>query len=151
MEENWKFDHVGLVVRDMDEVIEYYQFLGTVTFQPEVTLESTVFTGLKVYGKTPATKFKIKARWPNKIGSLTFELFEPVEGESLWKEFLDSKGEGVVTLAFIVDDLDKEKAKLVEKGIPVILSGVAPDGNTLAYFDTRKVGGVVIELYELAK
>jgi len=91
MEENWKFDHVGVVVRDMDKAVEYYQSLGTVTFQPEVTVENNVFTDLKVYGKTPATKFKIKSRWPNKIGSLTVDLFEPVEGESVWKEFLDSR------------------------------------------------------------
>ena len=151
MEENWKFDHVGVVVRDMDKAVEYYQSLGTVTFQPEVTVGNSVFTDLKVYGKTPATKFKIKSRWPNKIGSLTVDLFEPVEGESVWKEFLDSRGEGVIILAFIVDDLKNETAKLVEKGFPVILSGKTLDGTSLAYFDTRKVGGVVIQLYELAK
>ena len=150
MENNWKFHHVTVVVRDMDKAIEYYQSLGTATFQPEFTVVSSQITNLKVYGKTPDTEFKIKVKVV-KIGSLTYEFLEPIEGQSVLKEFLDSKGEGIYSVAFIVDDLNKETTKLVEKGFPVILSGIAPDGDALAYFDTRKVGGVVIELCELAK
>ncbi|GAG53267.1 unnamed protein product, partial [marine sediment metagenome] len=35
MEENWRFHHVAVIVRDMDEAVEYYQSLGIGTFQPE--------------------------------------------------------------------------------------------------------------------
>lgn len=39
-------------------------------------------------------KLKIKIA---KLGSAELELIQPVEGESLWKEFLETKGEGSIT------------------------------------------------------
>ena len=119
MENNWKFHHVIVIVRDMDKAVEYYQSLGTATFQPEYTVTSNQVTNLKVYGKTPDTEFKIKVK-EVQVGSLSYEFFEPVEGQSFLKEFLDSKGEGIYSVAFIVDDLEKETDALVKKGVPVI-------------------------------
>ena len=151
MEENWKFDHVGVVVRDMDKAVEYYQSLGIGTFEPEVTVDRHTYKDLKIYGKTPDpdTIPKTKIRF-GQIGSLRLELMQPIEGESFHNEFLDSKGEGIEHIGFTVDDLDKETAKLVDKGVPIIMSGKIPaiGGLGIAHFDTRKVGNVIIELLQ---
>ena len=42
MENIWEFRHVGLIVRDMDKVVEYFQSLGIVSsMQPEQSQSSS--------------------------------------------------------------------------------------------------------------
>jgi len=150
METNWEFLHVGVIVKDMDKAVEYYQSLGIATFQPEHMFDSSLFTDWKIYGKTPDTTDKHKVRMVQ-IGPLTLELLQPVSGESIHNEFLDSQGEGAEHICFVVDDLDKETAKLVEKGIPVIVSAKRQSTSIYAYFDTRKGGNLITELVQRRK
>jgi 4-hydroxyphenylpyruvate dioxygenase-like putative hemolysin len=136
MESNWKFNHIGSVVRDVDKSVEYYQSLGIVDKATDrITME----------GK----KAKLIGRFIH-IGSLVIELWQPVRGETVQQEFLNSRGEGVNHIAFHVDDLDRERDKLVEKGIPVVFSAKDQNGY-MAYFDARKVGNILIELIQPPK
>jgi methylmalonyl-CoA/ethylmalonyl-CoA epimerase len=133
LESSWKFDHIGAVVRDVDKTVEYYQSLGIVDEATDrVTME----------GK----KAKLIGRFIH-IGSLLSELWQPVRGETIQQEFLNSRGEGVNHIAFHVDDLDREKEKMAEKGIPVVFT-VRDENGYMAYFDARKVGNVLIELIQ---
>ena len=147
MENDWKFHHLAVVVWDMDKAVEYYQSLGIATCQPEFMLDSSRYTDYEVYGKTPDTTDKTRMRFVQ-IGSFQIELVQPVEGEPIYKEFLNSKGEGAHHMAFTVDDLDEETAKLVEKGIPVITRVKLSTGGGFAYFDTGKVGSLITELIQ---
>ena len=148
MEENWRFAHVAVVVQDMDKAVEYYQSLGIATFRPEFMLDSSTYTDYKVYGKTPDTIDKTRMRILE-IGSFPLELVQPVEGEPIYNEFLKSKGEGVHHIAYFVDDLEGETAKLAKKGIPVITRVYrGSTGAGFAYFDIRRVGNVIIELIQ---
>jgi 4-hydroxyphenylpyruvate dioxygenase-like putative hemolysin len=133
MESGWKFNHIGVVVRDVDKAVESYQSLGIVDKATDrVTME----------GK----RAKLIGRFIH-IGSLLIELWQPVRGETVQQEFLNSRGEGVNHIAFNVDDLDREKEKMAEKGIPVVFS-VRDEEGYMAYFDTRKVGNILIELIQ---
>lgn len=135
MGKNWKLHHVAVVVRDIDKAVDYYQSLGIATVGREVIF--------------PESKPKIRAKFVQ-IGSLPIELIQPVEGESSYKEFLDSKGEGVQHIAFAVHNLDNEMAKLVDKGASVMVKGKAPAayGSSTAHFDTRQVGDFAIQLIQ---
>jgi methylmalonyl-CoA/ethylmalonyl-CoA epimerase len=136
MGSNWKFSHIGVVVRDVDEAGAYYQSLGIVDKATDrITME----------GK----KAKLIGRSIH-IGRLKIELWQPVRGETVQQEFLNSRGEGVNHIAFNVDDLAKERANLVEKGIPVVFS-VKDQKGDMAYFDARKVGNLLIELIQPPK
>ena len=150
MENNWEFHHVAVVVQDMDKTVEYYQSLGIGTFRPEFMLDSSTYKDYKVYGKTPDTIDKTRMRFIE-IGSFLLELVQPLEGESIYKEFLKSKGEGTHHIAFRVDDLEEETTKLVEKGIPVITRVKTETGGGFAYFDLRKPGNVMLELIQRRK
>ncbi|MDD5083060.1 MAG: VOC family protein [Dehalococcoidales bacterium] len=66
-------------------------------------------------------------------------------------DFLKNKGEGVHHVAFTVDDLAAETAKLAAKGIPCITRVKRSTGGAFAYFDFTRVGNVIIELIQLAK
>ena len=122
--------------------------MGIPTFQPQSTFDSSSINDVKVYGKSTKDVIRAKARMMQ-IGPVTYELIQPVEGHGIYKESLDRRGEGVINLTFTVDDLEKETAKLVEKGVPVVFSGKPRTGNAFAYLDTRKDGGdVMIKLMQ---
>lgn len=145
---DWKFRGHTAVVRDVDKTAEYYQYLGIAAVQPQVMFDSSSITDVKVYGKTPKTAIRAKTRTAQ-IGTVILELIQPLEGEGIYKESLDRRGEGIIDLTFTVDDLDRETAKLVEKGVPVIFSGKPRTGSAFAYLDTRKDGGdVMIKLMQ---
>ena len=133
---SWKLHHIAVVVRNIDKAVEYYQSLGIASVGREVVF--------------PESKPKIRAKFVE-IGSVPIEFIQPIEGESSnYKEFLDSKGEGVQHIAFAVDNLDEEMSKLVDKGVSVIVKGKAPAafGSSTAHFDTRQVGDFAIQLIQ---
>jgi len=138
MGKSWKLHHIAVVVRDIDKAVEYYQCLGIATVGREVIF--------------PDLKPKIRAKFVQ-IGSVPIEFIQPIEEESGYKEFLNSKGEGVQHIAFAVDNLDEEMAKLVDKGVSVIVKGKAPAafGSSSAHFDTRQVGDFAIQLIQEAE
>jgi len=146
MQENWKFHHVSVMVRDMDKAIEYYKSLGIGPFPPTIGPEGVPLSGQTVRGE-PSDYIMDLRYAEGGVGGLKFEVVQPLEGESIYKEFLEKKGEGVHHIAFTVDDLDAETAKMAERGFKVIQTGQTPRGK-FAYFDTDKVGGVVTELVQ---
>lgn len=132
--ENWKLNHIALIVRDVDEAIEFYHSLGIGTAGRVLTKT------LKFYNLGPAP----------------LEFMQHVEGNSVQEEYLGGQREGLHHIAFTVDDLDREIAKMAEKGLPVmkerpirtlVLPRVAGGAGTV-HFDTRKVGNFSLQLIQ---
>jgi catechol 2,3-dioxygenase-like lactoylglutathione lyase family enzyme len=147
MHQNWKFHHVSVAVRDMQKAIEFYQSLDIGPFPPLLGPEGKVpLTGKTLWGKPAEYELDLRHA-EGGVGDLVFEVVQPLEGETPIKEFLEKKGEGIHHIAFFVDDLEKETAKMAEKGFTITQSG---ETSTVkwAYFDTDKVGGVCIELMQ---
>ena len=138
-----KFHHMGVVVKNVDEAAEYYQGLGIGPFEPS----NLVHIDRKVYGK-PVTDVKLVAKGIA-LGSIGFELVQPVSGETPQKKFLESQGEGINHIAFVVDDIEEAISIMVEAGFKVISNAKNEGGGGMAFFDTDKTGGVQIELEEL--
>jgi catechol 2,3-dioxygenase-like lactoylglutathione lyase family enzyme len=135
--------HVGTIVRDVDKTAEYYESLGMGPFEPlDVIGEDERIKGKLIYD------LKLKIRMGH-IGPIRMELIEPVTGTgSIWKEVLESKGEGIHHLAFGVDDIEKAKAELIEKGLNLIFSAKFKNGGGCGYFETDRVGHLVFELFQ---
>ena len=150
MESKWKVRHVGIPVRNLDKSLEDYESLGLGSFQPEFLIDSSKFAEYLVYGKIPDPVVKTRAAL-GQMGPLGIELLQPVQGETVHKELLEKTGEGIGHIAYSVDDLEEETAKLVEKGFPVILSIKRP-GQTrrsAVYIDTRsRFSNLIIELIQ---
>jgi methylmalonyl-CoA/ethylmalonyl-CoA epimerase len=136
-----KFHHVGAVVRDMDQALANLSALGISPIgMPEAqTVVEVPFQG-EVRGKPAEWKAKISM---TKAGDLDLELLQPAGGESVLQEFIDSGREGVHHVAYIVEDVDGEAAKLVKQGAEVIMSGKAARGG-FAYLETGS--GIILEL-----
>jgi len=146
----WKFRGVGLLVGNLDEIVEYYQSLELGTFRPEALLDTGSMPDAQVYGKAPDAPVTARTR-KLKLGPVVYEFIQPVEGDAVYKESLDSRGDGVGEFAFVVDDLDKETAKLAEGGVQPILSGNPRNGGAFACFDIhkdRKPGDMIIKLMQ---
>ncbi len=135
---------VGVVVRDMDQAVRYYEALGIGPFEsPKGTAP---ILERQVYGKPdPDGKNRIRK---TQMGSVELELVQPISGKSVQGEFLEKHGEGVNHLGFLVDQLDLEVARLLEKGFRVISRGELAEGQAVADPGREKVGGVVGEWVE---
>jgi len=148
VESHWELSHMGLIVRDLDKTFEYYKSLGLVTSVLESTGEDERGPyRVEEYGKPRGPRdYAVKARI-FRMGPLPFEMLQYTEdSRGPNSEFLSNKGDGIAHVAFFVDDLEAETAKLVEKGIPIVLTGKRGDWVFMHYFDTRKFGGLLLEL-----
>jgi len=93
MEETFlKFDHVGVIVRNMDKAIDYYEALG---IGPFVSSKGPPPYNRKVYGKS-ADDVK-NLRMVAQMGPIKFELIQPVSGKSVQREFLGKHGSAKLT------------------------------------------------------
>ena len=135
MEKDWEAHHIGVIVKDMDKAVEHYKSMGIVTVGRELPAVQT------------RQGAKVKARWAQ-MGPLLLELFQPIEGEDIQLEFLREHGEGIAHIGFTVSDIDAEVDNLVSNGIKLLFRIDHPTGTSIAYFDTRQVGGFIIELVQ---
>lgn len=79
---------------------------------------------------------------------MQIELIQHLSGENIYKEFLETKGEGVHHLGFLLDDHRKVVDDFAANGFPVVQGGNV-GGSSFAYFDTRKEIGVFLETIAL--
>ena len=137
---------VCTVVRDLQKGMEYYwSVLGmgpwhVYTFQPPGLSNTTL------RGKPQAYTMKLALV---QVGEVQYELIEPLEGPSIYKEFLEEKGEGLHHVQYAVDDYDQAIAAFREQGIGILMSGTFK-GGTYAYMDTEESLGMIAELVNLS-
>lgn len=135
---------IGMIVRNMDVAVKYFQTLGIGPF--ESSQDPAPIVDRIVRGRpAPDVKNRISTA---QMGAVELELVQPVSGASVQREFLETHGEGINHLGFLVNDLEAETAKLFERGFRVLSSGRTTSGDAFAYFDTDKVGGIVFELMQ---
>jgi hypothetical protein len=142
----WKFRGLGIATRDLTKAAEYYQYLGIADLQPEIMIDSGSSRDFKVHGLTgSAARARTRVAM---VGSVAHEFAQPLEKETNYGEFLSKRGEGVYSLDFTVDDLERETARLTYRGIRVVLSGKPADSKPFVYFDTRKIGNLMVKLIQ---
>ncbi len=130
---------IGLVVRDVEKAIKYYSQIFGIgpfkTFIPE-------FFNKTYYGK-PAD-FTMKLSFTN-WGPIEFELIQPLEGKSIYTNFLENGREGIHHLGFEVEDLDASIEAYKEIDIEVLQGGRVKGGGH-AYLDTESIVGFIVEI-----
>ena len=135
---------VGIVVRNLDQSMELYKnLLGIDSWQVfEITPETNQFT---YHGKPVEHSFKAAFTM---LGKMMVELLEPLEGQGIYRDFLNEHGEGIHHLGHVrVDDLDTALQELDEAGFPCIeTGGDRASFHTWAYVDTTSVLGYILEL-----
>ena len=142
----WTPSHIGLIVRDLDESVKRYESLGF-SFQPQVDRDSSQIADYQVYGE----KRKNPEKWSLRIASVgpyRIELVCPTQGETLFAEWLKQGGEGIHHVAFNVDDLISERARLTGMGISELMRFIRADGTGASFFDLKNNGSLIVELIQ---
>lgn len=126
-----KVEHIGIAVRNLEEASEIYErLLGCTAYKEEEVASEGVRTLFFKAG-------------PNKI-----ELLEATGDDSPIARFIAKRGEGVHHIAFAVEDIRSEMARLKEKGFTVLqeepIKGA--DNKWVAFVHPRDTTGVLIEL-----
>ena len=140
---DWQFHGHGVVVSDLDKASEYYGMLGFADIQPEEALDTAAMSDVSVYGESPGEALKARTRIA-KIGPAVYEFIQPSEGEAIYKESLERRGEGIIDLIFTTKHLEEDIERLDARGVPMIFGGKLPSGGSFAYFDTRPDGGDIM-------
>ena len=130
-----------MVVKDIEKTVQhYYEAYGIGPFR----VFEAQFSDKTLRGRPAEFRLKIAM---HRVGGVQLEFIQVLEGDTVYQDIIDKKGEGLHHLGFFVNDLDKHVARLAEQGISVIQSGRF-DGGGFAYLDTEAIGGVVLELIQ---
>ena len=136
---------IGAVVRDLDQSMkELTQVFGIGPFRvvecpPPGREERQIYLG------QPA-RFRTRQAFAD-LGSVELELIQPLEGQSIWSDFLTRRGPGLHHIRFNVAELDAVIAYLQQKGISVTQEGDGIRAGThWVNFDTEDRIGFTIEV-----
>ena len=103
------------------------------------------------HGKPCEYKMKIALSY---IGKMRIELIEPLEGDTVYKEFIEDHGYGVHHLGVLTDDMKGSLKNAESAGIAMTMDGAGfgpDDDGHYAYLDTEKLIGTTIEFIERPK
>ena len=131
--------HICIVVKDIEKTKSYYESIGIGPWTEYPPLVE--YTQLNVEDEAGflSTRFVF-----TQIGDLQLQLAQPGDGKSHYKDFLETKGEGVFHIGFAVDDVDAAEGELTGGGMKVLASGRRDDGSGFSYLDTRQQAGVTL-------
>ncbi|WKB82759.1 methylmalonyl-CoA epimerase [Cellulophaga lytica] len=130
-----KIEHIGIAVKDLKASnILFEKLLGTPSYKEEVVASEGVKTSFFMQG-------------PNKI-----ELLEATKEDSPIAKFIAKKGEGVHHIAFAVDDIVAEIARLKAEGFVVLneTPKKGADNKLVAFLHPKGTNGTLIELCQEA-
>ncbi len=130
-------DQIGIVVKDVDKVIESWGKLFGIGPWTTREMETTDRAGRKAKTKLAFAE----------IGPLQIELIQSVEGKTFYGDFLERHGEGIHHLGVRVEDVDAEAADLGKNGVKILFGRPG----RFAYLDTGNPGGVMYELIQKPK
>lgn len=126
-----KIEHVGIAVKNLQTSgLIYEKLLGVKSYKTESVDSENVLTQFFMVGE-------------NKI-----ELLEASSEDSAIHKFIEKKGEGIHHIAFDVDDIHAEMARLKSEGF--ILLNEHPkagaDNKLVCFVHPKSANGVLIEL-----
>jgi len=154
---------VGLVVRDLDEVLAYYPSIGigvnigplspnAVWPVPGSPEEEPLPTTMTVYGKPfirhagPADPEAVnvsKIIANLQVGSLVIECIQGrLDGNGMNDDFFRDYGDGISHICYNVPDPEKETSELVEKGTEIVMSLEQEDKIVENYLGTGRYGNI---------
>ncbi len=140
------FVQIGVVVADIEQSIHYLgEIFGIGPFRIVDWPPAGRSDIQKFYHGQPGN-FTARMAFAE-LGPVELELIQPVEGESIWADFLRERGGGIHHIRFNVDDTQPVQEYLAEKGIPAAQhgSGIRP-GTTWMNFASEDKVGFVIEI-----
>ena len=134
-----KLHHISIVVKDAEKAQQYYESIGIGPWVDYPPMKE--YVNIDVPDENGFYNLKIKCA---QIGPIQLQLVQPGQGESLYKDHLEQKGEGVFHIGFEVDDIGATDPVIESMGLGVLSSGRRENGSGFSYLDTAADAGVVL-------
>ncbi len=133
-----KIEHIGIAVKDLEKSNELFaKLLGKPHYKTETVESEMVRTSFFQTGESK------------------IELVEASNPDSAIAKFIEKRGEGMHHIAFEVDDIEKEIARLFSEGFEPTGSSKTPfrgaDNKLVFFFHPKTTNGVLIELCQEIK
>jgi len=128
------FDHIAMMVKDARKTAKQWEAMlgiGPWVFQER--------GGTKPNGET----VKVICAYAYTENEVEVELIEILEGRIFHSEFVETIGEGLHHVGYMVDDVLADTKKLVDQGAKVVMD----QGAGCQYLRFDGDGGVIVELY----
>jgi methylmalonyl-CoA/ethylmalonyl-CoA epimerase len=126
-----KIDHIGIAVKSIDEVIDFYkEALG---------LEHTGYEVVEDQG--------VRVAFLN-VGESRFELLEPLDETSPVAKFIEKRGEGIHHIALDVTDVKETLAEMKDKGMKLIDEAPRKGAHNkqIAFIHPKTTNGILLEV-----
>lgn len=126
-----KIEHLGIAVKDLEASEKLFTaLLGSSPYKREEVEREGVITSFFQSG-------------PNKV-----ELLEATRDDSAIAKYIEKKGEGLHHVAFAVEDIRAEMARLKEEGFQLLSDEpkTGADNKWVAFLHPKSTNGVLIEL-----
>lgn len=135
---------ICVVTKDIDRTMAGFVKMGigpwrVYTFGPG-TVKNQTYRGRK-----QTYSMRLALAW---TGTSFWEIIEPVEGDSIYKDWLAKHGEGIQHVAQSCGTMafEDQVAEFEARGIPMIQSGEW-EGVRYAYFGTEEITGMATEIF----
>ncbi|NCT18350.1 MAG: methylmalonyl-CoA epimerase [Flavobacteriaceae bacterium CG_4_8_14_3_um_filter_34_10] len=126
-----KIEHVGIAVKNLDSANALYAaLLGKKHYKSETVESEGVITSFF------------------QVGESKIELLEATNPESPIATFIEKRGEGIHHIAFQVEDIQKEIARLKKEGVIILneTPKIGADNKLVTFLHPKSTHGVLIEL-----
>ena len=131
-----KIEHIGIAVRSLKEAGPLYEtLLGCKSYKTEEVASEHVITEFF------------------KVGENKIELLEASSAESAIAGFIEKRGEGIHHIAFAVENILEEMARLKEAGFKLLneVPKKGADNKLVCFIHPKSAHGVLIELCQEIK
>jgi len=130
---------VAIVVKDVQKVVEnYWNILGIGPWDI-YAWEAPLVYDRTYHGKPSWAREKIALA---QVGAVQLELCQPVDGDSVYQDFLTEHGEGLHHMNFLVDDVDETAEILIKQGFPSLKSERFRDNGAVNYINIKPLRAI---------
>jgi methylmalonyl-CoA/ethylmalonyl-CoA epimerase len=126
-----KAEHIGIAVRSLKDSIPVFEkLLNTACYKREAVEEENVETAFFRSGDTK------------------IELLETTKSDGVIGKWIEKKGEGLHHIAFEVEDIESEMARLKAEGFMLLSDQPRPgaDNKLICFLHPKTTNGVLIEI-----
>jgi methylmalonyl-CoA/ethylmalonyl-CoA epimerase len=142
---------VAIVVKDLDRTVEQWWTLFGIGPWHFYTYGKPLGQKMSYHGKPVEYEMRLALSY---IGKLRVELIEPVDGPTVYADFVKEHGYGVHHFGVLVSNMQAAIRQAEDAGLAMTMdgSGFGLDGDGhYAYLDTEELIGTTIELIERPK
>lgn len=140
-----QISQIAVVCNDLQKTMEQYtRLLGWGPWNV-YRHEPPRLHGTELHGR-PAEYTMLGAE--THVGDMGFELLQPLEGPSIYREWLEQHGEGLHHVAVMLHDLDEStrlKQTFAEIGASVLMGGRIGETIEFFYLDTEPTLKIILE------